>query len=226
MAALELSGGDTSQRFTAEELLVKAWKIDKRAFGLRGFEQEYPDSNILYTKLMGKSGLVRTGFLKKIAGKTYTITEAGLSIASSLQPTESETKIKIDRQLHDAIVKIINHPIFIKWLETSGKEPARFRDAMWFWGLAPGIPSKTGKERIAVIEKNLNEAKKRVQEAGGKIAIEARGFSKETKNQFSDFDDRKGYLFLDLLDIKRCIEFHNSLKERFEKELKYMLKEN
>jgi len=225
LAALELSEGDTSRKFTAEELLVKSWELKKHTFGLRGFEEKYPDSNMLYTKLMGKSGLVRAGYLKKVGEKTYTISEAGLSIAGSLKPTKDETKIKIDRQLNDAIIKIINHPIFIKWLETSGSEPTKFRDAMYFWGLAPGIPPNTAKERVNVIEKTLNEAKKRVIDSDGKIAIETRGISNETKKQFKDIDERKGTIFLDILDIERCLEFHNFLIDRFKKDLKYIFRD-
>ena len=180
LAALKLSKVNVRNKFSAEELLVEAWNNDKAAFGLRGYEKDYPDSNNLYTKLMGKSGLVRIGYLKKIGDKTYTITEAGLSIASSLQPTDNQMKIKVARQLHEAIVKIINHKIFREWLIDENK-PKNFRDAMWFWGIAPGTPPKISKERLAVIEKNLKEAKKRAEESGGKIVLESREFDKETK---------------------------------------------
>lgn len=135
LASLGLSDGNVNREFTAEKLLLKAWEIDKQAFGLRGYEYDHPDSNILYTKLMGKLGLVRTGYLKKIGEKTYTITEAGLSIASSLKPTTSEIEIKIDRQLHEALVKIIDHEVFRNWMQTDGEYPQKFRDAMWFWGM-------------------------------------------------------------------------------------------
>ena len=200
MAALELSKGDIHNKFTAEELLVQVWKEDKPAFGLRGYENDHPDSNNLYTKLMGKSGLVRLGYLKKIGEKTYTLTEAGLSISSSLKPTDEETKLKIDRQLYDAVIKIINHQIFREWLVDKNK-PNKFRDAMWFWGIAPGTPPKVVKERISVIEQNLQESKKKAINSGSKISLELR-------------------------EIERCIEFHNSLKEKFKKELNIMLEKN
>ena len=48
LAALKLSKGDVRNKFVAEELLVEAWKNDKAAFGLRGYEKEYPDSNNLW----------------------------------------------------------------------------------------------------------------------------------------------------------------------------------
>jgi hypothetical protein len=227
MAALELSKGDTQNKFTAEELLIQAWKEDKSAFGLRGYENDHPDSNNLYTKLMGKSGLVRLGYLKKIGEKTYTLTEAGLSIASSFKPIDEERKLKIDRQLHDAVIKIINHQIFREWLVDQNK-PNKFRDAMWFWGIAPGTPPKVVKERMSVIEQNLQEAKKKAIEGGGKIPLDSKEVNKSTKESLTrkgdtKIDEQKSRLLLDILDIDRCIEFYNYLKEKFKKELNLML---
>jgi len=230
LAALVISNGDINRKFTAEELLIKSWDLDENAFGLRGYESKHPDSNNLYTKLMGKSGLVRVGYLKKIGDKTYTLTEAGLSVASSLKPTNVETQLKVDRYLHDAIVKIINHQIFRDWLDDKNK-PKNFRDAMWFWGIAPGTPPKIARERLNVLERNLDEAKKRAETMGGKIALNSRDVSKDSKTSLmkvgsSEVDERKGRMFLDILDINRCIEFNNAIKKRFEKDLEMMLKED
>jgi len=230
IAALKLSRGEIHSEFTAEALLVEAWKDDKPAFGLRGYEGNYPDSNNLYVKLMGKKSLVRLGYLKKVGEKTYTLTEAGLSIASSLKPTDEETKLKIDRQLHDAVIKIINHQVFRDWLIDKDK-PNKFRDAMWFWGIAPGTPPKVVKERISVIEQNLYEAKKRDLESGGKISLDSKEINKTTKEDLvkkgnTMVDEQKGRLFLDIVDVERCIEFNNYLKEKFKKELNIMLEGN
>ena len=45
LAALDCSGGDLDKTFTSEDLLVAAWKRDRFAFGLRGYEQEFPDND-------------------------------------------------------------------------------------------------------------------------------------------------------------------------------------
>src|SRR6266511_199434 len=55
LAALELSGGDLSNSFTAEELRVAAWRKDPMAFGLRGFEREYPAAEVIRREI-GKRG--------------------------------------------------------------------------------------------------------------------------------------------------------------------------
>ena len=51
LAAAELSAGDSQKTFTAEELLVHAWKQDNQAWGLRGFEISHPDSSKLFKEL-------------------------------------------------------------------------------------------------------------------------------------------------------------------------------
>lgn len=54
----------------SENLLVEAaWKLDKKRFGLKGYEQDYPDNNIVKSVLMGKKGLIATNQLKKIKCK-------------------------------------------------------------------------------------------------------------------------------------------------------------
>ena len=102
---------------------------------------------------------------------------------------------------------------------------------MWFWGIAPGTPPKVVKERLSVIEQNLLEAKKKAQEGGGKISLDAKEVDKETKENLTrkgntNLDEQKSHLFLDILDISRCIEFHNYLKDKFKKELNIMLENN
>lgn len=227
LAALKLSKGSINEKFTAEDLLIESWKIDKASFGLRNYEEDYPDSNNLYTKLMGKSGLVRTGYLRKVNDKTYTLTEAGLSIASGFHPDNTETKIRADRTLNNAVTKIINHQVFSDWLKNKDN-PRKFRDAMWFWGIAPGIPPNVVKERLVVIDKNLQEAKKRAEECGGKLILDSNNLSRDVKSNLSKYnpDEDKNRFTLSLIDIERCMEFNESLKIKFKKDLKEMLNEH
>jgi len=39
LAALDCCGGDPEKTFTLEDLIVGAWKRDRFAWGLRGYEQ-------------------------------------------------------------------------------------------------------------------------------------------------------------------------------------------
>ena len=79
LAVLECSGGKLDKIFTAEELLLAAWVRDKVEWGLRGHEQEHPDSEKIYKELdrvsvKGKNvrgGLVGLGLLERIRQRTY-----------------------------------------------------------------------------------------------------------------------------------------------------------
>src|SRR5258706_12264253 len=51
LAALDCSGGDPRKSFTAEDLLLAAWKRDPLAWGLRAHEKEHPDSEKIYTEI-------------------------------------------------------------------------------------------------------------------------------------------------------------------------------
>ena len=158
LAAFALQKSDIKKRFTAEDLLVEVWKQDQGAFGLRNYEQKYPDSNKLFTKLDGKDGLVRKGLLKKVADRTYSLTPAGMSLATSIQPVDEQTELKVNRELYEVIKKILNHQVFAEWL-TDPKKPDKFKDAGWFWGIAPGNPPTVVEERLANLEQSLQEAK-------------------------------------------------------------------
>jgi hypothetical protein len=100
LAAFECSGGDSKKTFTAEELIVHAWKKDKRAWGLRGFEDQYPDANKIVKELdahAGKQGIVGQGLLEKVDRRVYRITPVGLTSASALQPSDKIARQKATR---------------------------------------------------------------------------------------------------------------------------------
>lgn len=64
-------------QFSANELVVAAWKLDYKAFGLEGFAADYPDSNRVLYNLMGRSGIVQQGLLVKVGPKRYGMTKMG-----------------------------------------------------------------------------------------------------------------------------------------------------
>src|SRR5437899_7027380 len=79
LAALDCSGGELHKVFTAEDLLLAAWKRNPLAWGLRAHEREHPDSEQIYKELDrvsigGKNvrgGLVGLGLLEKVRQRTY-----------------------------------------------------------------------------------------------------------------------------------------------------------
>jgi hypothetical protein len=207
LAAAELSGGDRQKTVTAEELLVHAWKRDNQAWGLRGFENFYPDSSKLFKELdahAGKQGIAGEGLLEKVHRRVFRITAAGLAEASMLRPSDTIGREKADRQLEQAVKQIIEHPVFKDWL----KDPARpkyFREAGHFWGIAPSTPAKTALERILSVERTLMTALKALDERG-----------------VSEFIEQRGKILFERNDIERCIEFQRALTERFKRDLELL----
>src|SRR5215510_9705054 len=72
--ALEEAG---ESPFTAEALVVSAWKKYPVTFGLKNFAEQYPDSNKVLASIMGERGLARRGWLSKVGQKLYALTREG-----------------------------------------------------------------------------------------------------------------------------------------------------
>src|SRR5947209_20557091 len=72
--ALEEAGDSP---FTAESLVVSAWKKYPVTFGLKTFAEHYPDSNKVLASIMGERGLARRGWLSKVGQKLYSLTREG-----------------------------------------------------------------------------------------------------------------------------------------------------
>jgi hypothetical protein len=88
MTALRLTN-DGFATFSADNLIVEAWKANTAAFGMKEYIQ-YPDTHRAYSYLCGAKGLVGCAFLCRINGK-YALTEKGLRKVLSLlgEPQEA-----------------------------------------------------------------------------------------------------------------------------------------
>jgi hypothetical protein len=207
LAALQCSGGDCQKTFTAEELLVHAWEKDKMAWGLRGFENDYPDCSKIYKELdahAGKQGIVGKGLLQKIHHRVYQLTPPGLVAASALRPSDRISREKAGRTLEVEIKQILEHPVFRAWLREPTR-PRRFREAGHFWGIAPGMPPRTVRERVYYVERALSAATDFLQETG-----------------VDEITQQRGKRLFDRNDIDRCLEFQTTLKRRFERDLRML----
>jgi hypothetical protein len=200
LAALKCADAAADKSFTAEALSVQAWTMDRNAFGLRGFENQYPDSNKLFKSIDSKGGLVAKALITKIGDRTFKLTAAGVAQANALQPASEDFR-KPDRGLAAEVNKMISHPTFREWLSNSAK-PAKFYGAGHFWGIAPGTPPRVIRDRVKHIEVTLSTA----------IDYLNRN---DTDVLFGDRDQ----IIAERGDIERCVEFHDVLKKRFSREL-------
>jgi hypothetical protein len=203
LAALECSGGDVATTFTAEDMLISAWERNKSTWGLRGHEEEHPDSEKIFKELnsRGNSGLVGQGLLEQVRPLVFRLTPAGLAAASELNPDDIKVREKASRVLQEQIKVILGHPVFRTWLEDPFT-PKSFHKAGQFWGIAPGTPPRVVRERVGAVEATLRAAEALLEE-----------------RDVQSISDDRGQPLFDRLDIQRCLEFQVAMKERFAKEL-------
>jgi hypothetical protein len=203
-AALECSGGDPNKTFSSEDLLLAAWNGDRAAWGLRGHEQEHPDSHRVHRELdsrgKGQRGIVGSGLLEKVGPRTYRITPKGLAAASE-SDGGAGARERTDRVLEAEIARIVSHPAFIAWLKDPDT-PRQFRDAGHFWGIAPGTPPRVVRQRVQAVEDTLRAALSVLEQKG-----------------VQEIANRHGQQLYDETDIARGLEFHRALKERFRRDL-------
>lgn len=208
VAAAELTEGDCKKTFTMEDLAVHAWKNNKGAWGLRGHEMNYPDADKLRKELTSRGtdqkGLADSGLLERVGPQLYRLTPAGLSAAAALTPSDEISQQRATRELEVAVRKILEHPVFKDW-QNDPRRPKYFRDAGYFWGIAPGTPPKTIRERIGFVDQTLQAAMTRLD-----------------AHDVDEIVAQRGRVLFDRNDIERCQEFQATLKQRFAKDLKIL----
>src|SRR5437879_2677006 len=71
--------------FSAENLIVAAWQDYPKTFGLKGYDEQFPDSNRVLSCIMGEKGLTKRGWLAKMGQKLYSLTRDGRQVVRRLQ---------------------------------------------------------------------------------------------------------------------------------------------
>jgi hypothetical protein len=83
--------------FSAEDLVIQAWQRFPTYFGLQGYGSQYPDSNRVFSKIMGRDVTVRkAGWLAKVGTKRYRLTEVGLVKAREIAGRKEDSLDRLD----------------------------------------------------------------------------------------------------------------------------------
>ena len=196
--------GRNRRSFTAEELVVSAWKNYPETFGLRGtFNNKglpkYPDSNRVFAEIMGSKPLRRRGLIEKVGRKTYRLTAAGLQAAIELSSDYSQgmKRRSLDRNLGDQIRRLLRARAVTK--KHRGETSAiTFLDACSFWGISPRSSAMALESRLAHVESVLKQMK---EYAGTKEVSVGRQVN------------------LSVNDIKGLLDLHAQMQSTFKEEL-------
>jgi len=143
LAANELEGNG-KRPFSAEDLVVAAWRKFPDTFGLAGHRDIqgrlcYPDSNRVFAETMGSKPVRKRGLLIKVGTKMYQLTEAGRERARQLsaggpEPQTQKAGLGRDMELH--LQKILSSRVMEK-VRNERPEDLTFYDACAFWGITP-----------------------------------------------------------------------------------------
>ena len=149
--------------FTAERLVVTAWKRFPRPFGLKGYADLHPDSNAILASLMGAKGLVRRGWLTRVGPKMYQTTALGRQIAGGEKdspgpgPRPAADKIALGDDIHDFLSRLFATRAWKLWVGRQTTE-LNFTDAARFWQLADGMDGAAVDQRLAEVGEGLAAA--------------------------------------------------------------------
>lgn len=156
--------------FSAEALIVSAWRKYPRTFGLKGFEEQYPDSNKVLSGIMGEKGLPNRGWMVKVGQKLYSLTRDGKQVVRKLLQGEDTPPLTarrqkaadpLPRELDLLLQALLASPAWHKFGQDRSAEWT-FSDACRFWGMG----DRTG----AAVDARLDELLAQLTEAERALA--------------------------------------------------------
>ncbi len=87
------------------------------------------------------------------------------------------------------------------WIK-SPEKPLKFRNAGYFWGIAPGTPSEVVRERVGGVDRLLGLAEEALAKSGAERIVQSHG---------RELFDAQG--------LERIRDFQRALKKQFHREL-------
>jgi hypothetical protein len=197
--------------FSAEDLVVSAWKEYPDTFGLRGYrggdgKLKFPDSNRVFAEIMGSKPLRKRGLIVKVGTKSYQLTESGRQLARLLLKGESNNiieKAALPREIERKLKRILESRAIQKILNGKLSE-VTFFDACNFWGISPRSSAIEAEGKLA----ELNDIMRMAREV--------------MKNKTVTFTHRGKVYKEGNLDI--IVDVNNKLLVKFERELNIIKK--
>ena len=144
--------------FTSEELVIACWQKYPDSFGLQGYSDKYPDSNIVYRHIMGKDSIVKKQrWLSQKGQKRYVLTPAGVNHALRIRrATDSKAELqqyRIDRFYEQLLFRVFTGSAWSKF-KNGQIEELTFTDACGFWSINP----RSSREQYMSARRDLTEA--------------------------------------------------------------------
>jgi hypothetical protein len=173
--------------FSAEALIVASWQKFPRTFGLKGYAEQYPDSNKVLSCIMGERGLARRGWLSKMGQKLYVLTREGRQVVIRLleggetpSASNSDPPIRIGRDQEKYLLSLFNSSAVQKF-EEGLKEELTFADACRYWGISEGLHGEALTARLDRLRATLADVEHTIGSGSAELS-NGRSVSKEDLN--------------------------------------------
>ena len=159
--------------FSAEALIVASWQKFTKTFGLKGYADQYPDSNKILSSIMGEKGLARRGWLVKMGQKMYALTREGRQVVRRVLLDEEEevpgANIKLGREMEKSVLALLDSTSVQKF-EENRKNELTFADACRFWGITENMKGDALDARIVQVQGYLAELDRTLAEADAELS--------------------------------------------------------
>jgi len=193
-------------KFSAEDLVVAAWRKFPDVFGLSGYpdgkgQLAYPDSNRVFAEIMGSKPIRQRGLLTKVGSKMYQLTDAGREHVRSLTDRSSETRAKkagLARPTEQELKRLLASRAVEK-AKNNRVDDITFYDACAFWAISPMSSAIQLEGRIANFEKIVETAQGVLHGRAASFGHGGAGFGAD--------------------DLIRLLQVHQLLLQRFNAEL-------
>jgi len=160
--------------FSAEALIVVSWQKFPKTFGLKGFSDQYPDSNKILSSIMGEKGLARRGWLVKMGQKLYALTREGRSVVRRVTLQEDEetpgSLIKLSREQERLVLTLLDSSAVQKF-EENRKGDLTFADACRFWGITENMKGDVLDDKIDQARIHLSELDRQLADHDAELSV-------------------------------------------------------
>ena len=194
--------------FSAEALIVASWQESPKAFGLKGFADQYPDSNRVLSCIMGERGLAKRGWLVKMGQKLYQLSRKGKDEVRRIMSGDTEppargeavakpSRFKFPRELEKYLLSLFA-AVPVQRYRQGLKREITFGDACKFWNITDAMQGDEVTQRLDKVSSSLAEIEQQL--GGGRVELSTgRSISKE--------------------DLDMLAEVHQYLREQYSRHL-------
>jgi hypothetical protein len=203
LAAFQLEEQGQSP-FSAEALIVVAWQKYPRTFGLKGYNEQYPDSNKVLASIMGEKGLARRGWLLKMGQKLYALSQEGRRAVQRLlqgeEPTETVVRsrpVKLSKD-HDKLMQELFVTSAYEKCREGRQQELTFADACRFWSITENLSGDALDARLDRLRSVLADVERQIGLGSANLS-DGHNINAE--------------------DIARMCEMHRHLTQRFSRHL-------